>query len=107
LLGILELGVGAYLIQRPGLTTLTIVSLIALVFVVQGFVYLINSFAPTGASGGSRMLSLVLAILSVVAGVFLWRYPLNGTLAFVWLMGLYTIASGAMFIAIGASEKDA
>src|SRR5579871_3625950 len=35
LLGILELGVGTYLIQRPGLTTLTIITLIGLVFFIQ------------------------------------------------------------------------
>jgi uncharacterized membrane protein HdeD (DUF308 family) len=70
LLGVLELGVGAYLVQRPGLTTLSIITLIGLVFFVQGFVY-----------------------------------PFHGTLAFVWLIGLYLISSGALMIAM-ANEAE-
>ncbi len=105
LLGILELGVGAYLVQRPQVTVLTIISLMGIIFVAQGFVFLINSFLEPGVSGGRRMLSILLAILSVIAGIWIWRYPYHGTLAFVWLLGLYLIASGGMLIAIGA-EKD-
>ncbi len=106
LLGVLELGVGAYLVQRPGLTTLTIITLIGLVFFIQGFVHLFNAFAASGASGGRRLLSVIFAILSFVAGVWLWRYPFHGTLAFVWLVGLYAIVSGAMLIAMGAHSDD-
>jgi uncharacterized membrane protein HdeD (DUF308 family) len=104
LLGILELGVGAYLVQRPGLTTLSIITLIGLVFFVQGFVYLINTFSLRNVTGGRRVLSLLYAILSFVAGVWLWRYPFHGTLAFVWLIGLYAIASGALMIAMGSDD---
>ena len=106
LLGVLELGVGAYLVQRPQVTTLTIISLLGLVFVVQGFAYFIKTFAERGATGGHRVLSLVLAALSFVAGVWIWRYPYHGTLAFVWLLGLYAIASGAMLIAMGTHVDD-
>jgi uncharacterized membrane protein HdeD (DUF308 family) len=105
LLGVLELGVGAYLVQRPGLTTLSIITLIGLVFFVQGFVYLFNTFSLGAVSGGRRVLSLLYAILSFVAGVWLWRYPFHGTLAFVWLIGLYLISSGALMIAM-ANEAE-
>lgn len=105
-LGILELGVGAYLVQRPALTTLTIITLIGAVFVVQGFVYAIRAFTTRGVSGGRRLLSLLFAALSFVAGVWLWRYPFHGTLAFVWLIGLYTIVSGTMLIAMGSQLPD-
>ena len=106
LLGILELGVGAYLVQRPGLTTLSIITLIGLVFFVQGFVYLINTFAARGVSGGHRMLTLLYAVLSVIAGVWLWRYPFHGTLAFVWLIGLYAMISGGLTIAMAGELAD-
>jgi uncharacterized membrane protein HdeD (DUF308 family) len=106
LLGILELGVGAYLVQRPGLTTLTIITLLGLVFVVQGFVHILNTFFRAGSTGGHRVLSLLFGVLSFVAGVWIWRYPFHGTLAFVWLLGLYAIASGAMLIAMGTQVDD-
>ncbi len=106
LLGVLELGVGTYLIQRPRLTTLTIITLIGLVFFVQGFVYLINTFAARGISGGRRAVSLLFSILSFIAGVWLWRYPFHGTLAFVWLLGLYLIVAGGLTVAMASQLDD-
>ena len=106
LLGVFELGVGAYLVQRPGLTALTIVTLLGAVFVVQGFVYFGRTFLAAGASGGQRLLSMLFAVLSFVAGVWLWRYPIHGSLAFVWLLGLYAIASGALLIGMGTTVED-
>jgi uncharacterized membrane protein HdeD (DUF308 family) len=106
LLGLLELGVGAYLVQRPGLTTLTIITLIGLVFFVQGLVHIVSTFSARAVTGGHRALSLLFGLLSLAAGVWLWRYPFHGTLAFVWLIGLYTIVSGALMIAMGSQYDD-
>jgi uncharacterized membrane protein HdeD (DUF308 family) len=103
LVGLLELGVGSYLVQRPGLTTLTIITLLGLVFVVQGLAHIFKSFVNPVEAGGHRLLSLLFGLLSLAAGIWVWRYPYHGTLAFVWLVGLYAIVSGAMMIAM-ASE---
>ncbi|MCA9327400.1 DUF308 domain-containing protein, partial [Candidatus Saccharibacteria bacterium] len=101
--GVLQLGVGAYLVQRPALTALTVVTLVALVFVIQGVAYFLRTFLSGSLDSGQRLLSLVFAVLSLVAGVWLWRYPFQGSLAFVWLIGLYAIVAGAIQIA-SASE---
>jgi len=106
LVGLLQLGVGAYLVQRPGVTTLTILALIGAVFVVQGVGFLLKTFMEAGASGGQRLLSLVFAVLSFVAGVWIWRYPVGGALSFVWLLGLYMVASGSVLIAMGMGSKE-
>jgi uncharacterized membrane protein HdeD (DUF308 family) len=107
LLGILELGVGAYLVQRPGLTTLSIITLVGLVFFVDGFVHLVNTFTTRPVGGTRRALSLFYSILAFVAGVWVWRYPFHGTLAFVWLVGLYLIISGGMLIAMATEASEA
>lgn len=104
--GIFELGVGAYLVQRPALTTLSIITLLGAVFVVHGFVYLARTFTQKNTTSSHRLLTLIFAALSIAAGIWLWRYPFHGTLAFVWLIGLYTIASGTMLVAIGNEAKD-
>jgi uncharacterized membrane protein HdeD (DUF308 family) len=104
--GFVELGVGAYLIQRPGVTTLTIISLIGLVFVVQGLAFIAKTFLDPVASGGHRVLSLLFGGLSLAAGIWVWRYPYHGTLAFVWLVGLYALASGALMLAMGWSDRE-
>ena len=106
LVGVLELGVGAYLLQRPNLTTLTIITLLGLVFVVQGVVHFVRAFADPGISGNHRLLNLLVAVLSVAAGIWIWRYPYHGTLAFVWLLGLYLIVSGGLLIAMGSQTEE-
>lgn len=105
LLGIFELGVGAYLVQRPGLTGLTIITLIGAVFILQGLVYLMRTFMESSASSGRRMLSLIFAVVAFIAGIWLWRYPVHGSLAFVWLIGLYAIVSGTLLIALGSEAE--
>jgi uncharacterized membrane protein HdeD (DUF308 family) len=105
LVGVLELGIGAYLVQRPGLTTLSIITLIGIVFFAQGFIQVFNTFAAPRASGGHRMLTFLFALLSFAAGIWLWRYPFHATLAFVWLVGLFMIISGVLHIAM-ASEVE-
>ena len=104
--GVLEVGVGAYLVQRPEITTLAIITLIGLVFILMGFLYLIRTFVDPQVSGGHRLLSLLFAVLSFVAGVWIWRYPAHGTLAFVWLLGLYAMISGALLIAMGTEVSE-
>lgn len=103
LVGVLQLGVGAYLVQRPGVTALTVITLVALVFVIQGVALFMRTFLDPMIKGGQRTLSLVFAVLSLIAAVWLWRYPTTAGLAFVWLMGLYTIIAGVMMVAT-ASE---
>jgi uncharacterized membrane protein HdeD (DUF308 family) len=42
----------------------------------------------------------------LVAGVWIWRYPIQGTLAFVWVLGIYAIVAGTLMIAIGGETRD-
>ncbi len=104
--GVLQLGVGAYLVQRPGVTALTIITLMALVFLVQGVAYFLQTFLAGELKSGERVLSLVFAVLSVIAAVWLWRYPIQSGLAFVWLIGLYAIVAGAIQIAAGSEANN-
>jgi len=98
-LGIFQLGVGAYLVQRPCITALTLVTLLGLLFVLQGFVFVFRTFLGGNMDGGQRALSFIFGALSLIAGVWLWKYPLQGALAYVWLIGLYAIISGVIQIA--------
>lgn len=106
LVGVLQLGVGAYLVQRPGVTALTVITLVALVFLVQGVALFMRTFMDPMIKGGQRTLSLVFAALSLIAAVWLWRYPSTAGLAFVWLMGLYTIIAGVMMVAASSELAE-
>lgn len=106
LLGLLEVGVGAYLVQRPGVTLLTVVTLVGLVLVVEGVVGVVQSLMK-GDGFGAKLLGVVVGLLSLVAGVLVWRYPLHGTLAFIWLLGLYCLVAGSVMLADGFALRRA
>lgn len=104
-LGILQIGVGAYLVQRPGIATLTLISLIALVLVVEGVVNVVSSFIVK-EKAGSKVLLAIVGVLYVIAGIAIWRYPVSGGLAFLWVLGFSALISGPLYIAAGIELKN-
>lgn len=101
LVAMLQLGVGAYLVQRPKITIATLVLLLGIVLVVEGVIAVVASFMDTRVTSGERLLAIVYGVLSVVVGTWVWRYPVTGTLAFVWLIGLFAVFTGPFWIAVG------
>jgi uncharacterized membrane protein HdeD (DUF308 family) len=55
LLAVLQIGIGAYLIQRPALTVATIVALIAIAFVVEGVISVIVPQLRLVAESGTHL----------------------------------------------------
>ncbi len=99
ILGVLEIGVGAYLVQRPGVTIATLVALVSIVLIAQGVVEIIVAFVDSHVD--HRVFSVIVGLLGVIAGMVVWRYPVTGSLAFVWVLGLYALIVGALSIAAG------
>jgi uncharacterized membrane protein HdeD (DUF308 family) len=98
-LSFLELGVGAYLVQRPGVTVATMVALVAIVLVARGVIDVVMALVDSKAE--HRVFSAIVGVLGLVAGILVWRYPVSGGLAFVWVLGLYALVYGALSIASG------
>ncbi|TAK89627.1 hypothetical protein EPO04_00770 [Patescibacteria group bacterium] len=101
---ILEIGVGVYALKHLTLTVATMILLVGLVFVVRGLMELISAFGD-GFDGKQRTLYALLGVLSLIAGVAVWLYPVAGGLAFTWIIGLYGIAAGAFLIAMAIEAK--
>jgi uncharacterized membrane protein HdeD (DUF308 family) len=104
-LAILQVGVGAYLVQRPGITVATYVLIIGLAFVVEGVGELAISIMFKGIDSESVILRIIGGILSIIAGIIIWRYPVAGSLSFVWVVGLIALFNGALGLALASSEK--
>lgn len=103
--GIVLVGVGVYLLQRPALSLATFVALVAIAFMVRGFFDLIEVFMSQ-MDTSQKVLSAIVGILAIVAGIAIWRYPVSGGLAFVWLIGLYALISGPIWIAASLKLKN-
>jgi uncharacterized membrane protein HdeD (DUF308 family) len=106
LVAAVQLGVGAYLIQRPALSVLTLVALLAIAFIVDGVVAVVAPFLDSDSPASNhKFVSVIYGVLAVLAGIIIWRYPVSGTLAFVWVVGLFALISGPMWIVFGVGAK--
>ena len=106
LASILQLGVGAYLVQRPGVSVATVIALIAIVLIADGVIDLVVSFIEK-SSMTEKILPIIGGILGVIAGLVVWQYPVGGSLAFVWVLGLFALVGGSLSIAMGVDLSHA
>lgn len=107
LLGMLEVGVSVFLLNRvgSGLAIATLILLLALGFLSRGIVAIVLAFTA-GIKGSEKWLTVTLGALSIIAAVIIVRYPVPSALTWVWVVGLFALISGPFQIAMGVSMKD-
>lgn len=97
--------VGVYLLQRPGIAVGTFVLYAAVSLLVRGIIHAVEAF-DSEYDAVYRVWQIIAAIVSVMAATFVWRYPVSGTLAFVWILGVYAIFTGPLMIAFAVEAKN-
>lgn len=98
LVAVFEIGAGAYLVQRPAVTAATLIAITSILFITSGIVEIIAAFT---LNDKFNWVDLVFGTLGVVAGMMIWRYPVSGILAVVWVFGLYAVISGTFRVIAG------
>ena len=85
-------------------------ALIALVFVLGFYSFLVGVLAITGAAigvAGDRWWALLLeGILGIVVALVIWSWPLASTLAFVYFVAAWLIVWGILQVAAGIRLRD-
>src|SRR5215469_6831871 len=96
--GILGILAGVVALIWPGITALAFLYLLAAWAIITGVMELI---APLSfpMSGGRAVLTVLAGLASVVFGILIAAQPSSGLLAVVWLIGVYAIFFGVMYIA--------
>lgn len=97
-LGILGIVVGFYLLGRPELTVGILSLLVAFWALLFGIGDLFLGFGDSGASSGYRVLFVIVGLLSFVFGAYLIFYPLTSLVTLVWILGLYAIVTGVLYV---------
>jgi uncharacterized membrane protein HdeD (DUF308 family) len=107
ILGIVQVAVAVYLLDHAskGIALALVSLVIALTFIARGIVGLFLAF-DRESDTMSRWLSAVTAVLGIIVAILILRYPVQGTLAYVWLVGLFALVSGAFDLALGFQAKD-
>ena len=95
---------GVYILQRPGLSVAAFVVYAAIALLARGVIHAIEAFDGE-YDAVYRVWQVIAAVVSVLAAVFVWRYPVVGTLAFVWVLGLYALLTGPLMIAFSVEAR--
>jgi len=96
--GILTALVGAALLAVPGKTLITIAIFFAAYLFVTGIFMFVRSFTHDGGSGGQRIVSAVIGVLSIGIGLMLLRAPFQALEVMIFALGFWWVFSGILGI---------
>ena len=97
--GILGILAGAVALVWPGITALAFLYLLAAWAILTGILEIV---APLSfpMSGGRALMSVLAGVVSIVFGMLIAARPASGLLTVVWLIGVYAIVLGIMYIVV-------
>lgn len=99
--GVAILGLGVYLLRNPEVTLAWLILFVGFTFIVRGVVDIVQAFfSKEPAIIDNKWFYVISALLGVIAGVLILLYPATSGLAFVWVVGLYAIVQGVVFIVL-------
>ncbi len=105
-IGIFEIGVGAFAFSHPVVNVAALVLLISATFIIRGILELGTAFDSV-YSGFHRVILAISGVLGIAIGLFTFKHPVVGGVAFTWVLGIYALIGGAMLISLSLSLKDA
>ena len=107
LFSVLFLGLGVYVLRNPVDAALVFVLLIGLSFIVRGLVDLIEGLFDKEMDGDTKLFSLIVGVIGIIAGIVALMYPVSAGVAVVWVVGLYSVLYGTMAIAFSVRAHHA
>jgi uncharacterized membrane protein HdeD (DUF308 family) len=99
--GILSVLIGAALLAVPGKTLITIAIFFAAYLFVTGIFMLVRSFTHDGGSGGQRIFSAIIGVLSIGIGLMLLRAPFEALEVMIFALGFWWVFAGIMDVVRG------
>jgi len=105
ILGLFEIGVGAYALNNPTINIAALILLIGFAFIVRGVFETITAFEDMHGTSHKALLAIS-GVLGIIAGIIVLRYPVAGSLAFTWVLGVYALITGSIQIGLAMTVKD-
>ncbi|MFZ0217357.1 MAG: HdeD family acid-resistance protein [Candidatus Dormiibacterota bacterium] len=107
--GVLTAIAGVLVVVWPGETLLIAAIIFGLQLIISAVFGLISAFAAPTEHAWARVLTALVALLSLIVGVYLLRHPVLAIVLIGVLLGIYWIASGfiQLFVAISHREQPA
>ncbi len=106
-IGLVELGVGVYLVRHPLVSFATLILLVGFVLIIRGVIEGVGVLLDEQAGATEKTLVLIAGIVTALAGIILLFQPASAGVAFVWILGLYALITGPILIALSADAREA
>ena len=104
--GIVTLLAGVIALAWPGRTLLVIAVLFGLQLICTGIFRFVAAFATEDLTGGTRVLLALLAVISLIVGLYALRHVLITLLALALLLGIYWVVSGVVELFTALSHRE-
>lgn len=106
LLGLVELGLGVYLLRHPNVAFGVLILLVGFMLVLYAIFEIVGALADSDATATGRMLNIIAGVVAGLAGVFMFFQPAASGVAFVWIIGLFALINGPIWIAMSLDVKN-
>jgi len=104
LLGVFELVLGVYAYRHLGLSVQAALLLFGWYLVVRGVIELVMVIDPIFNVHGKAVMGLS-GVLALIAGIVVLLEPVAGGVAFVWVIGLYSLIVGSLLLGLGITTR--
>ncbi|WP_072804825.1 HdeD family acid-resistance protein [Rhodococcoides yunnanense] len=106
--GIVSLGAGIVAFVWPEITALAAVFVIGIWAIVGGILEIFGSFRLRKLDGAAHwVLLLVAGVIELLFGLVLVFFPVSSILSIVWLVGVFAIVFGVLFVASAFQVRSA
>ncbi len=103
--GIAGIAIGLFTIYSPGTTAIALVLLIGIWSIATGAAQILAAWQLRREIEGELLL-VIGGVISIIFGVYLVVAPGPGVLAVLWLIGLYAIFAGVLYVAEGFRHRQ-
>ena len=104
-MGVVSIVLGLLAMFYPGATIVTVAIFFAAWLFVSGIFSLIGSFTRDGDTG-SRVLTAIIGVLSVIVGFALLRTPFQSVEVFIFVLGIFWLVQGIMTFVAAFAQKE-
>jgi len=104
-IGMLEIGVAIITFVRPEITGTVLAILIGLWALFKGLIELMAGIALRDEVRGEWILILA-GVLTIAFGVFALMLPFTESVAAIWMLGLYAMLNGTLWVVIGFEARS-